>query len=389
MKDNDKKTHHEKTHLEKTIEALPRLPRTKPGIFIERPKFTPPERLSEVHIGILQHYLQRFIHHENEMYCGDYESPEQRQDWPEEAVPISDNTTYSASVRCVSFLWDSTLIGNPFGTDGPKRVPRTWPGDTFTRCRQWHGIDLSIQVDNQGRFLRETIIVPGTRHYVGNTVYCGVVGRGNVTDQFVSAPTFGNDARGNYVEVRSLLGSRLGVLIPDIDVGLEATFGLDLPLLRYLGVIVQQAIEEAAEDLSEETYTGTNKSYPRIFSYILLRIYEDGTTDGRFVSDTGGNGFLTQDEIITGQIGYSLIPEHHLYLNGRLTQTKELTISDRYEKAIAWIDTYFPYEEFAFLAVNDALIEWCKNATDREKRQLASDFKSKFPDYYVSSPYDR
>jgi hypothetical protein len=230
------------------------------------------------------------------------------------------------------------------------------------------------------RIIRESVARPQSPDYVGVSEFCGVLGKATVTDRFVSEPRFGSDARGEYVEVRSLLGSRLGAFIPDIDVGVSSVFpfgGLGF------GLALQQFIEEVTEDLSEEGYTGTNTSYPKIFSYIKLRVYADGGKDGEFVSNTAGNGFLDQDEIVKGEIGYSWIPEHYLYLDDRLVDNVEIGLSDSYERTIAWIDTNLPYEEFAFLAVQVALNEFCASATQQQRDQLARDFAEQFPDYFA------
>jgi hypothetical protein len=291
---------------------------------------------------------------------------------PDAKTTKSGSKTVKASLRTASFLWNTTVPGNPFGTDGPGPAPAAWPGDTLRRCRQWHGLDLSIHVE-EGRIDPGSILFSSPA-YSATTETCGIIGKTTTSDRHVTEPVVSKDASGReFVEVKTLLGTRLGAFVPDIDVGLAG------------GGISQHVLEEFIEQMSEERYLGTDTWTPKIFSYAGLRVYASGGALARFVSTTRGNGFVTQAEIIEEQLGCSWIPEHHLYLNGK--HVHSVTPSSATTELEKWIDSGRPADAFAFVALSAALKEWCAETPLAKKQAFATEMKAKYPDYFVGTEF--
>jgi hypothetical protein len=282
--------------------------------------------------------------------------------------------TVKASLRVASFLWDTTVPNNPFGTDGPGPAPEAWPGDTLRKCRQWHGLDLSFRTQD-GRIDPGSVVLVSPA-YSATTETCGIIGKTTTTDRHVTEPVVDADVSGRqYVEVKTLLGTRLGAFIPDLDVG--------LPGGSWEQALLQHGLEEFIEQMSEEKYMGTDTWAPKIFSYARLRVYATGGFLGRFVSKTLANGFVTQEEIIDLQLACSCIPEHHLYMNGKRTDWV-VPASDAVDK---WVDSGRPADAFAFLALSAALKEWCAGTPLSEKKAFAKEMKAKYPDYFVGTEF--
>jgi hypothetical protein len=304
--------------------------------------------------------------------------------------------TVEASLRCVSWLWQETFQPNPFGTDGPKTLLPQWPGDSLKNCRQWHGIDVAfenqVEPGTEIFTIKRDSIVVSSPDYVGITEYCSIKGRGYMVDRFnpehgASNYRIGSNPRGEYIEIQSMMSSRLGVLLPDVDIGMSHTTNpggtsTNNPL-AYINAFFLHFVEEGAEYYTANEFTGSNNNFPKIYSNILLRIFADGYREGLFVSDTGGNGFKTMDEIIANQIGFSWIPEHHLYLDGAWITGKEVNHPNKSKRLTDWIDTNWPYEAFGFSVVNQNLIEWCQNASAQDKKALSEKFKADYPGYFV------
>ncbi|ETW97875.1 MAG: hypothetical protein ETSY1_20960 [Candidatus Entotheonella factor] len=296
--------------------------------------------------------------------------------------PVVITGSVQASMRAISWLWDTTVPGNPFGTDGPKRVPKTWPGDKLRQCRQWHGIDLSCNVKD-GAFVRDTLLV-STPAYIGVTSTCGILGKATTTDRHITEPVWGRDEDGEYVEVKSLLGSRLGAFIPDIDVGQPSV----LPLKGAgIGVLVQHLIEELIEQIAEEGYIGYDSTVAKIYSYIVLRLYANGTVISGFNSLKGGNGFQTTEEILADGLSHSFMPEHHIYLDGDYLTGITPKSSDGYPETVQWIDSWRPYDVMAFFGLSAALKDWCKTVPLEEKKKIAEAFKKAHPDVFVGTSF--
>jgi hypothetical protein len=212
--------------------------------------------------------------------------------------------------------------------------------------------------------------------YSGMTETCGMIGKTTVTDRHVTEPYIGKDPGGAFVQVKTLLGTRLGAFIPDIDVGLPAISP------EVSAILAQQIIEEIIEQTSEEQYLGTNSWAPKIFTYARLKLYADGII-GDWVSDTRGNGFLSQKEIIESQAAASWIPEHHLYVNGNLRKSLTPTSIDHRDELEKWVDSNRPFDVFAFVALTEALEAWDRDTPPKEKQRTAADFKARYPDYYI------
>ena len=288
-----------------------------------------------------------------------------------------DGSQVTAELRAVCWLWNTTLPEhlNPFGNDGDRSIPDTWPGDALTKCRQWHGIDLGF--DLQGNV--PINIKYDIKNYVGNSSFCGVVGRGFITDTWYKEPVILQDQRGTYVEVKSLQAARLGVYIPDIEVGHDYE-GAD----NFFGILFNHFLEEIVEYMGEETYTGTDSDVPKIYDFIRLKLYTDGHAVGEYVADVAGYGFEDAASIIETPIGYSWVPEHHLYLDDSLVKSIVPASSDGYEEWVKWIDSWLPAEVAAHTLFAEALIYWCRNATSEQKAAYANTFKTKYPEYFVS-----
>ena len=293
-------------------------------------------------------------------------------------------TRVSASLRAVSWLWDGLVPLNPFGTDGPKLLPQRWPGDGLRKCRQWHGVDLGCDVKD-GRFVRATLSV-ATPSYVGVTSVCGILGKAAVTDRHVTEPVFGEEEGVEFVEVKALLGSRLGAFIPDLDVGVSASV---LKALLTLGgtLLYQHLVEEFIEQVSEEGYLGFTSAVAKIYSQVILRLYADGTEVAGFVSLKGGNGFQTTAEILADQLSHSFMPEHHVYLDDQYLTGIAPKSSDGYPETIAWIDSWRPYDAFAFFALSASILAWCRDTPLADKKAAAEDFKKRFPDHFVGTDF--
>lgn len=281
--------------------------------------------------------------------------------------------TVKGELRAISYLWKTTVVGNRFGTDGPQpNVPTTWLSDHLRRCRQWHGVNLSVtfrpdgSVDPQGILLDEL-------SYSGKTETCGIVGKTTVTDRHVTEPKIDSDGHGPYVEVKTLLGTRLGAFIPDIEVD---------ALGHTWHQLADEAVAEAVEATSENQYLGTNNWAPKIFTYAKLKVYVDRTV-GDWVSAARGNGFLTQQEIIEKQVGTSWLPEHHLYVDSKLTKSLTPTSVNHRDELEKWVDSDRPFDVFAFNALTAALEAWDRDTAPLKKREVAADFKKRYPDYYI------
>lgn len=285
-----------------------------------------------------------------------------------------------ARLRAVAWLWDTTVPLNAFGTDGPKNVPATWPGDRLRRCRLWHGIDMSFET--LGKTIVKSSVTVDTPEYVGVTRMCDILGKATTTDRFVSEPRIEVDAGGEFVEVKALLGARLGAYIPDLDVGVATV------MPKYpLGPLVQHVIEEMIEDQAEEQYLGTNSWVAKIYNFVKLKVYYDGRQEGTFVSRTPGNGFQTTGEIVAEEIGFSWIPEHHLYLNDQHVDEAIAQSTDGWDETVKWIDSWRPYDVMAFVVLNDAINYWCRNASLEDKMATAQKFREEHPNYYVGTEF--
>lgn len=336
----------------------------------------PPEKLIEFYKELGKRVQESQEIHNRTRDNGPKESHDTRREKEHQKNGIS------VRLRTVAWLWDALVPLNVFGTDGPKNVPNTWPGDRHRECRQWHGIDLAFE--KEGNVIVRNSIKVVTQEYVGVTSMCGILGKASITDRFVSEPRIAVDDGGEYVEVKSLLGSRLGAYIPDLDVGVAAGSVMEA---GWLGSIHQHIIEEMIEDQAEERYLGTNSWVAKIYDFVRLKVYFDGRSEGTFVSKTPGNGFQTTEEIIDEEISYSWMPEHHLYLNDQHVDAKVPQSSDGWDEMVNWIDSWRPFDVMAFVVLNDAINYWCRNASLEDKLAVAQKFKDKHPNYYVGTDF--
>ena len=335
----------------------------------------------------------------------------------------------SGSARCVSVLEESTIEKDAFGVDEWRKT-KEWPGDTwpssYNQCRQWHGIDISYECvgnkickesiitsptsqevnkfkDKLPKNLEEHQTLDSSNHplvYLGATNICGFHGHVYPTDRYVTKPkVFENECGDSYVEVKSLLGCRVGAFMPDIKLigGVSDEFDdfLSSVLYRLTDILLDKTIE----NLIEECYTGNNSYYPRIYSYIYLRVYTDGSSETGFCQDLPSTGMYggyvamggvdTQD-VIDGHGGYSYMPEHYLYctdvnenkimyvLNSTdkvkevIGVEKDFSEEDNYERLIRWLDWTVPWVVDGlggifglkpslgiYKASQDAIRRWC------------------------------
>ena len=304
--------------------------------------------------------------------------PKPPKNGPAKPQPAPDpDSERTAKLRVVSYLWSTTVPDNPFATDGPTpAVPQTWPGDDLHVCRQWHGLDLSAQFGRNGKVVRDSVRLREPS-YCGFTESCGFIGKTTVTDRHVTEPRIGESSIGEYVEARTLLGNRLGAFVPDLAVdGTLSDFGLG-------------EIDEIIEQISEEGYLGTNGMAPKIFTYAYVRLYARSSSAG-WVSDRRASGFVDQKDIIAGQFGSSWIPEHHLYLDGKLrpSDSRVPTSPEHKQEIEAWLTSPSWYrlkamDVYAFKALSASMIKWAEETPDKEKLKVAEDFKKRFPDYYI------
>lgn len=285
-----------------------------------------------------------------------------------------------ASLRAVSYLWDTTVPNNPFKTDGSvANVPSTWPGDDLVQCRQWQGVDLSATFLANGNVDPASVKLRALS-YSGDTDTCGLIGKTTVTDRHVTHPRIGSDGGTSYVEVKTLLGTRLGAFIPDIDVKLPNL----LPSVPG-SELVKHLMEKAVEKMVEKRYLGNDPLTPKIYTYARLRLSKAGA-QGTWVSDQRGSGFVLHPLIIARQLGSSFIPEHHLYVNGALVSSQSLASPSR-DDLLKWIDSPLPADELGFAAISAALKRWAKDTPPKEKTKWAQAFARAFPDYWVGSDF--
>jgi hypothetical protein len=299
---------------------------------------------------------------------------------PKRGGKTAEAKAVTASLRAVSYLWDSTVPDNPFKTDGKvANVPSTWPGDDLVHCRQWQGVDLTATFLPNGTVDSASIKLRALS-YSGTTDTCGLIGKTTVTDRHVTEPRIGGQGASNYVEVKTLLGTRLGAFIPDIEPalssGLPQVPGADL---------VQHLMETAVLKMVEGRYLGTDSMTPKIFTYARLRLSKFAVK-GDWVSDQRGSGFVSQASIVERQLGSSWIPEHHLYVNGALQGGRSLA-SPSTDDLLKWIDSPLPGDAFGFQAISAALKKWDKDTARSEKVRWTRAFARTFPDYFIGTDF--
>ena len=228
--------------------------------------------------------------------------------------------------------------------------------------------------------------------FVGVSSYCGIKGQAVTIYRDKNKrkePKIKTDSNGReYVEVKSLLASRVSAYIPDLDVGItdqeaQDMMGRTMGWSEYFGTFV---VEELLEQLAEQSFTGLDSNIPFIFTYFYLRLYADGTVDAGFPVREAASGFVTKGEITNQTTGsFSAAPEHHIYINGALD---EEYIPDPRSFLITWLEhPYIPtiLGLGGFVLMSDALLDWCENASEQDIDGLAELFEEdeEASEYYI------